>query len=406
MLNESQAKRILSAYGIAVSQPLAAQSAEEAVALAKQLGFPVVLKVVSPQITHKTDVGGVELNLASETEVRAAYERIVHAVREKRPDAIVQAVTVQPMVVQASGIELIVGMKKDPVFGPVIMVGAGGIAAELYRDTALALPPLNERLTLRMLESLRAWPLIVGYRGRGPIVDQGKLIELLLRFSQLVADFPELKEADINPVLARGRELVALDARMSLDPQAIGRNNAGYAHLAIRPYPLERVQQVRLKDGTEITLRPIRPEDEGLWRGLLSRCSRETFWSRFRYLFKFDDHASAVRFCFVDYDREFTMVAEHGEGAQRQLVGVARIVEERGNGSADLGILIDDRWQGRGLGTLMTRVCLESVDCTRIRSVHADTLRTNQPMIRILKRLGFDLEPGEDRTLCRGSIAL
>ena len=404
MLSESQAKRMLSAYGIPVAQPVAVATAEEAVHTAQQLGFPVVLKVVSPQVVHKTDVGGVELNLLNASEVQAAYDRITSNVRSKCPDAEIQAITVQPMVTQAGGIELILGMKKDPVFGPVIMVGLGGVTAELLRDSALGLPPLNERLALRMLKALKAWPLLTGYRGRGPIVDTEKLVECMLRFSQLIADFPELKEIDVNPLIVRGTDVMALDARMALDPQAIGRSNAGYAHLAIRPYPLERVQSAQLNDGTEITLRPIRPEDEPLWRAMLSRCSRESLWSRFRYMFKFDDHESATRFCFVDYDREFTMVAEQGADRDRQLIGVARIVEQRRDGCAELAVLVDDRWQGRGLGKLLTRACLESVDRTRIGSVYAETLPTNHRMIQVLKRTGFAIAPVEDNRLVRGTM--
>ncbi|MGD9722931.1 MAG: GNAT family N-acetyltransferase [Pirellulales bacterium] len=407
MLYESEAKEFLATYGIAVTQPVPAKSGDEAVALATRVGFPVVLKVVSPEITHKTDVGGVELDLANEEQVRQAYQRMLHSVRKKCPGAAIEAITVQPMVTQAGGIELILGAKKDPVFGPVIMLGVGGIAAEIFGDRALALPPLNERLAMHMLESLRAWPLIKGYRGRGPVADVDKLVELLLRFSQLIADFPEIQELDANPVLVRGSEMIVLDARLLIDRQALGQPKRGaFPHLAICPYPADKVRRAQLPDGSTVTLRPIKPEDEALWQALLARCSRESLWARFRFMFKFDNHEAATRFCFVDYDREFTMVAERGLGEQRQLLGVARIVEVRGTGRAEFAILIADDWQGQGLGKLLTRACLDSVNRDCVHCVYGETERTNTRMIALFKHFGFELEPGEDRTLLRATKVL
>ncbi len=324
VLYESEAKILLAAYGIPVAEVREGQSADEVVALAESVGFPVVLKVVSPQITHKTDVGGVQLNLANEAQVRAAYDEMFSNVRQARPDARIHAVSVQPMVSLPGGIELIIGAKKDPVFGPVIMVGFGGIAAELFHDSALGLPPLNERLALHMLESLRAWPLVKGYRGRKPIASVDRLIEILLRFSTLVADFPQIAELDANPVLVRDDQVIALDARVVIDRAAVQHPApAPYAHLAIRPYPDDLIEQAELEDGTPIILRPIKPEDEPLWHELLASCSRESLWERFRYMFHTDIHESAVRFCFVDYDRELTAVAEATIDGRKKLLGIA-----------------------------------------------------------------------------------
>jgi len=206
---------VLGAYGIPVTQPEPAADAEAAVEAAARLGYPVVLKLDSPDITHKSDVGGVALDLADAAAVRAAFERVVEGARRARPEARVRGVTVQPMVRGRDGLELIVGARRDPVFGTVILVGMGGVTAEVLRDRALGLPPLNERLARRMLESLRAWPLLQGYRGR-PGVAVDRLIEVLMRFSYLVADYPEIAELDVNPLLALPEGVCAVDARIIL----------------------------------------------------------------------------------------------------------------------------------------------------------------------------------------------
>ncbi len=211
--SEDDSKALLAEYGIPVSQPIAATTADEAVEVARRIGFPVVMKIRSPDITHKTDVGGVALNLTIESEVRSAFNQMLASVKSKRPDAVIDGVTLQPMITAARGVELLVGAKRDPVFGSVLLVGAGGVMAELLQDRTLELPPLDERLARRMLESLRVWPLLQGYRGR-PGVDVERLIEVLIRFSFLVTDWPELSEIDINPLLVTADRLIALDARM------------------------------------------------------------------------------------------------------------------------------------------------------------------------------------------------
>ena len=220
-LSEEDSKSLLAAYGIPVSQPIAATSADESGEVAWKIGFPVVMKIRSPDITHKTDVGGVILNLTNEVEVRAAFDQMLASVKLKRPDAVIDGVTLQPMATAARGVELLVGAKRDPVFGSVLLVGAGGVMAELLQDRALELPPLDELFARRMLESLRVWPLLQGYRGR-PGVDVDRVIEVLIRFSTLVTDWPELSEIDINPLLVTADRLIALDSRMrwqtSVDP--------------------------------------------------------------------------------------------------------------------------------------------------------------------------------------------
>jgi acetyltransferase len=391
LLSEDDSKQLLATYGIPVSLPQAAASADEAVSVAQRIGYPVVLKVHSPQITHKTDVGGVVLDLATAADVRAAFADIVQSARRLRPDAQVLGVTVQKMVTAVHGVELILGMKSDPVFGPVIMVGFGGIAAELFQDRALELPPLNERLARRMLESLRSWPLLTGYRGR-PVVNVDRLIETLMRFSYLVAHLPEVAEVDVNPLLVTPSEVIALDARIVLRGESAAQPARPFSHLAIRPYPEEWMQPARIKDGAEVLLRPIKPEDEPLWQGLLASCSPESLRQRFRYLFKTPTHAMAARFCFIDYDREIAIVAETTEPGNRQILGVGRLIADVDHTSAEYAVLVADAWQGRGLGSLLTDYCLKICQRWGIRQVTAETAPDNLRMLTMFQRRGFSLD--------------
>jgi len=387
-LSEITSKNMLEAYGIPISKTELARTADEAVELSQRLGLPVVLKVFSEQITHKTDVGGVELGLSNETEVRTAFDRIMQRVREKRPDAQLEGVSVQRMVSEPDGHELIVGAKRDAVFGMVLLVGTGGTAAELYQDRALELPPLNERLARRALESLRSWPLLNGYRGK-PAVDVEQLIEVLIRLSYFVSDFPEIVEFDVNPLLVTPHAVLALDARIVVDRAAAAQKNRPYSHLAIRPYPEEFIKNVTLNEGTPVLLRPIKPEDETMWHGLLSLCSSKSIHFRFRYSFQATTHDMATRFCFVDYDREIAIVAEITEQDRRRIIGVGRLVADADHHEAEYAVLVADQWQGQGLGTILTDYCLEVCRQWGIRRVVAETAPDNHRMLDMFRRRGF-----------------
>jgi acetyltransferase len=387
VLSETSSKTLLDAYEIPVIRPLPALSADDAVAVAADIGYPVALKVRSPEVTHKTDVGGVELGLGSGEDVRAAYERILASVREHRPDADVQGVTVQAMA-RSSGYELVLGARKDATFGAVILLGAGGVAAELLHDQALDLPPLNERLALAMLQSLRIWPLLAGHRGR-PGIDLDALLEVVMRFSYLVADYPEISEIEINPLLAGVDGSVALDARAVVDQSLVGRPPPPFSHLAIRPYPEEYTREATTAGGLHVTLRPIRPEDEPLWHEMLDACSPESIRSRFRGMVK-HTHEFATRYCFIDYDRELAIVAElEAQDGTRKLLGVGRLVADPDRQSAEYATLVADPWQGRGLSDLLTDYCLEIARAWGIRSVYAETTPDNTRMIAVLKQHGF-----------------
>ncbi|HLA84251.1 MAG TPA: bifunctional acetate--CoA ligase family protein/GNAT family N-acetyltransferase [Thermoguttaceae bacterium] len=395
ILSENMSKAFLEAYEIPTTKPHLARSADEAVEVAQQCGFPVVLKVHSPDITHKTDVGGVALNLANGEAVRKAYEKMMVRVAERCPTADVWGATVQPMVSHPNAFELIIGTKKDPIFGSVIMVGMGGIAAEVFRDRALAMPPLNESLARRMLESLKSWPLLQGYRGK-PGADINRLIEILMRFSYLVADYPEIKELDVNPLLVTEKDAVALDARVVVDRDLVVHSPRPYAHLAIRPYPEEFVTQRKLKTGEDVILRPIKPEDEPMWHDLLAGCSMESIRFRFSYLFKQTTHEMAARYCFIDYDREIGIVAEVEENGERKLIGVGRLVSDMNHETAEYAILIVDRWQGHGLGGVLTDYCVEVAQRWGIKRVVAETSKDNHRMIGTFRNRGFTIDEEQE----------
>ncbi len=404
-LSEQASKELLSAYGIPVTEVREAPSDEDAVAAAEEIGYPVVLKVLSPQITHKTDVRGVVLDLHNADDVRRAYDRIVEAARKHEPDAEVLGVSVQRMVDAKHGFELILGAKHDPAFGAVLMVGTGGIAAEIFRDRSLGLPPLNERLARRLLESLHAWPLLRGYRGRPPVA-LDRLLEVLMRFSYLVAEHPEIAELDINPLLVTPQESVALDARVIIDPDKLSRKLKPYQHLAIRPYPDEYVLESTMKDGSPVILRPIRPEDEPLWHEMLRVSSRESIRFRFRYIFKESTHEMATRYCFIDYDREMAIVAEVEAAGQRKLAGVGRLVAGPDPSTAEYAVFVADPWQGQDLGNKLTDYCLEIAAGWGVSHVTAETTPDNRRMLAIFRSRGFSIEqhPEEGVVLARKDL--
>jgi acetyltransferase len=397
VLSEGRSKALLESYEIPVARPHFARTADAAVEAAQNLGYPVVVKIDSPQISHKTEVNGVVLNLPNDAAVREAFEQVVRRAAQMRPAAEIAGVTVQKMMTYPNSFELILGTKKDPVFGPVIMVGMGGVAAEVFQDRALGLPPLNDVLTRRMLESLKSWPLLHGYRGR-PGANVDRLIEIIMRFSYLVADYPEIEELDINPLLVTPEDVIALDARVLLKDEG-GRMKdefvlpatRPYSHLAIQPYPEEYVTERRLKDGTPLALRPIKPEDEPLWHELLAGCSTQSRWFRFNYLFKQTTHDMASRYCYIDYDRELAIVAEVEEQGQRKLIGIGRLVADVDHQTAEYAVIVTDRWQGRGLGGLLTDYCLELAKKWGVKQVVAEISKDNGRMLATFRNRGFQI---------------
>ena len=390
-LTEIDAKSLLRAYDIPVSQSYVADSAEQAVEIATQIGFPVVLKLLSPEIFHKVDVGGVVLGLNDGQAVRSAYESVLQRAQLNGLGDKVKGVTLQPMASLNEGLELILGAKKDPTFGAVVMAGLGGIATGVFRDHALGLPPLNERLVRRMLESLRCWPMLQGYRGQ-PAVNVDQLIEVIIRFSCLIADYPEIREFDINPLLATPETVLALDAAAILETDPAARQVRRYEHLVIRPYPAQYIRHLRLRDGAVVTLRPVRPEDEPLWHDLIARSSPESIRFRFRTLFKHATHQLAVQCCVIDYERELAIVAETEANGRRELIGIAQLLTDLNHERAEYAVLVPDPWQGKGVGGLLLDYCMKLAQEWGIAQIVAETDPENTRMLTMFGKRGFESE--------------
>ncbi|MCX6265919.1 MAG: bifunctional acetate--CoA ligase family protein/GNAT family N-acetyltransferase [Bacteroidetes bacterium] len=391
ILPENTSKTILEDFGISTTKPYFASNADEAVEISSRICYPVVLKIFSPDITHKSDVGGVQLNLGTEKQVRAAFERIMESAKMKCPEARIEGVTVQKMASSKDSVEMILGVKKDNVFGTVIMAGMGGLTAELFGDKAIGFPPLNERLARHMIESLKIYPLLRGYRGSPP-KNVDKLIQVLIRLSYLAADYPEITELDINPLLVTPDDVIALDARIVVDSKAAWREDDPYSHLALHPYPEKYVKNTILQDGTEVLLRPIKPEDEPLWLGMLGSCSKESLYNRFRYFFHWETHEVATRYCYIDYDRELAIVAEIVEEGQRKLIGIGRLVADPDHETVEYAILIADAWQQKDLGNIITDFCLEVVKGGKLKKMVAQTTPDNKGMISVFQKRGFEVK--------------
>jgi acetyltransferase len=397
LLTEFESKRILSAYGIPTVETRIAGTEAEAVQSAKETGYPVVLKVHSETITHKTDIGGVKLNLQDEGSVRSAYRAIESSVVGKAGREHFLGVTVQPMA-RLDGYELILGSSVDPQFGPVVLFGSGGELVEVYRDRALALPPLNTTLARRLMEQTRILAALQGARGR-PAVDLAALEAMLVRFSQLVAEQRWIKEIDINPLLASPERLIALDARMVLHERALAVDQL--PRLAIRPYPTEYVSPWTMNDGTAVTIRPIRPEDEPLMVKFHETLSERSVYLRYFYFYSLSSrvaHERLVRMCFVDYARGMALVAnrEEASSATSEILGVGRLSKLHGKNEAEVAVLVTDRYQHRGLGSELLRRLVKIAQDENLDRIVAEVLRENTEMQALIKRFGFELHPSDD----------
>ena len=348
------------------------------------------MKLHSSDITHKSDVGGVALNLIDDVTLKAAYIKMIDIVKKKSPKARIEGVTIQKMVNMKDSVEMIFGIKKDNIFGTVILCGMGGTAAELFKDRAIGFPPLNEALAYQMLESLKIFPLLKGYRGKKP-VDIDKLIEVMIRLSYLAADYPEIKELDINPLLVSEKGVVALDARIVLDKEKLFEKETNYSHLAMHPYPEEYVINKKLSDKSDVLFRPIKPEDEPMWMELLSGCSKESIYMRFRYFFQWQSHEVAARYCYIDYDREMAIVAEVLVKGMKKLIGVGRLITDPDQETVEYAILISDKYQNKDLGGMLTDYCFEIAKKWGMKKIIAQTTADNKRMIAVFQKRGFEI---------------
>ena len=419
LLTEYESKQLLAAYGIPTVTTEIATSEDEAVAIAAQIGYPVVLKLHSETITHKTDVGGVHLNLNDANAVRDAFNSIKNTVgaclgqHSLAPDVGAGSdrfretplqetlnpflgVTVQPMV-KLDGYELIIGSSIDPQFGPVLLFGTGGQLVEVFQDRALALPPLNTTLARRMMEQTRIYQALQGVRGR-KAVDMTALSKLMVRFSQLVVEEPWIKEIDINPLLVSEDRLLALDARVVLHDRD---DESQLPRVAIRPYPTQYAKCSTLNDGKRVTIRPIRPEDEPLIVKFHQYVSEESVYFRYFHLIKLQArvaHERLTRICFIDYDRETALVADYvdPDTQEQEILGVARLSKIYGTDEAEFGMLIGDRYQGLGLGTELLKSLVDVGRQEQLNCITAEILPENRPMQHLCTKLGFKVEHNRD----------
>ncbi|MFW5954534.1 MAG: GNAT family N-acetyltransferase [Guyparkeria sp.] len=396
VLTTREAKAVLQAFRIPAEQAILARDADEAMVAAQGLGFPVALKISAPAMTHKTDVGGVRLNLHDARAVREEAGEMLDRLRGEYPDIEIEGVTVERMAAVGHPRELLVGVSRDPVFGPVIAFGMGGTAVEVIRDRALALPPLNTVLIRRMVDQTRAARLVGPFRN-APEVKRHQVEEVLRRVSEMACELPAIGAVDINPLLAGEHGVMAVDARIELsdEPPALD----AYAHMAIYPYPMHFKREVTLADGTAVTLRPIRPEDAETEQAFVRGLSRESRYMRFMRVLNELTPEMLVRFTQIDYDREMAFIALHEQDGKKEQIGVARYNMEPDGETAEFALVVDDDWQARGLGTALLRILVEYARQRGVRELFGDVLQHNTVMRELGARLGFDeqvLESEED----------
>ena len=385
LLTEPEAQRVLAAYGIPVVRTEVVADAAEAAAVAKKIGFPVVVKILSRQITHKSDVGGVALDLSSEQAVTDAVRDMTAKAHAAAPNARIDGFVVQPMIRRPHAIEIILGATEDPVFGPIVMVGHGGVAAEVIDDKALALPPLDAVLADEALSRTRVDRLLRGYRDRPP-ADREAVGEAMIQLSQLIADVDEVAELDINPLLVDASGVLVVDARIVVR-KPVRQERA--ARFAIKPYPVELETEI-VHRGEKLRIRPIRPQDEGVLGEFVKHLSREDVRLRFFGPIRELSHEMAARLTQIDYDREMAFLLLDGE----ELLGVGRLAAEPNFEQAEFSLVVASDRQRRGYGELLLRHVVAYARSRGVKQVIGHVLRENQKMLALTERVGFKKQSG------------
>jgi acetyltransferase len=388
VMTEAEAKEMISNYGIPVAKNGVAKSAAEAGEMAEKIGFPVVMKILSPDILHKTDIGGVKLNIKTKAEAEKAYVEIIKGAKKGVPKAKIDGVFVEAMTKKRY--ELLIGCKKDDVFGPAIVFGMGGVAVEVFKDTRVGLPPLNMSLAMKMIEATKIYRLLKGYRGM-PGVDIAAIQFLLYKFAYLVADFPEIKELDINPFSVDEKGGVVLDAKVILDEKVLGVKHKPYSHLVISPYPKEYETVFTVKNNKKVLIRPLRPEDEGLVADYFKNLSVESQKNRYLKMVKKIDHEFLIRFTQNDYDRETGLTALVSENGKQRMIGASRLIADPYNETAQLAFVVVDRWQNKGLGGQLCDYGIEIARKRGIKKVWVETLGNNKVARDLLEKRNFRL---------------
>ncbi len=392
-LNPAESKDLLAAFGIPVVRSLPAHSVEEAVARAKEAGYPVAMKILSPDIAHKTDVDGVRLNLADERDVRGAYSRMLADVARARPDAELQGVSIEAMYREQNRRELMIGVVRDPVFGPAISFGLGGIFVEVIRDRAVALPPLNHFLVRELIRRTRAGQALQPLRG-APAADEAAVEEILLRVSEIVCELPGVGAMDVNPLIVTERGAVVVDARIGVLPP---RPDAlPYDHMAIHPYPSALRDTLELPGGITATIRPIRPEDAAIEQAFVHGLSEQSKFLRFMFGLRDLTPAMLSRFTQIDYDRELALIATIDTPEGERQVGVVRYTALPDEETCEFAIVVGDEWQGKGLARRMFSRLIDAARERRLKVMTGVTLRENTRMIELSRSLGFRTGPDPD----------
>jgi acetyltransferase len=392
-LDLADSKRVLEAFGIPVLRSVPAHSPSEAVRAARVAGFPVAMKILSPDIPHKTDVGGVRLGLADEAAVRSAYTAMLRQVARVRPDATLEGVLIEPMYGQGEGREVMIGVVRDPVFGPAISFGLGGTLVEVVRDRAVALPPLNTFLARDLIRRTRASIALQPLRG-APAADEEAVENILLRVSELVCEMPDIGSMDLNPLIVTEHGAVVVDARLGVmrgPPAALP-----YAHVAIHPYPSGLVGQLELADGTLASIRPIRPEDAAIEAAFVHGLSEQSRFLRFMFAVHDLTAAQLSRFTQIDYDREMALISVIDTPAGEQQIGVARYITLADEETCEFAIVVGDEWQGKGLARRLFGMLIDTARSRRLKVMTGVTLRENARMLDLARAKGFGLRMDED----------
>jgi acetyltransferase len=390
VLNEVESKALLAAFHIPIAQTLIARDPMEAMLMAQQMGFPVAMKINSPDISHKSDVNGVRLGLSSGQAVRSAFGEMLDDVKRLRPDAILDGIVVEPMAARPHAREVLLGMTSDPVLGPVIVFGAGGVDVEAFRDRAVTLPPLNHYLARDLIQRTRIAILLGPFRNRPP-VDMDALENVLLRLSEMVCELPWLAELDINPLLVDEHGALALDARIVIAPRVPMADR--YGHMAIHPYPAHLVTHWQLPSGNDVVIRPIRPEDAELTQGFVKSLSEESKYFRFMDAVSELSTVALARLTQIDYTREMALLALTEIDDREVELGVARYAINPDGVSCEFALVVNDQWQKQGIGHKLMAALMDVARGKGLKAMEGEVLKTNRPMLKLVEALGFRIEP-------------
>jgi acetyltransferase len=394
VLSEMESKAILRAFRIPVAQTMVARTPTEALLLAEQIGFPVAMKVDSPDLVRKSDAGGVRLNITNAPSVRNAYHDIIEVVQKRHPNARINGVSIEPYLARPNGRELMIGVERDPTFGPIITFGAGGTEVEIFSDRAVALPPLNQYLAQDLIRSTRAAKLLGEFRNMPPI-NMEALEDVLLHISEMVCELPWLQELDLNPLIVDENGAIAADARIVIDHAATSGDR--YSHMAIHPYPSHLVQEWEQPNGLVITIRPIRPEDAEMEQDFVKNLSDESKYYRFMDTLRELTQSMLVRFTQIDYDREMALVATLPEKDGKTVqIAVARYVTNPDGETVEFALAVADAWQKHGIGRKLMSALIESARIKGYRAIVGDVLSQNTKMFRLVGSLGFTIHPHPD----------